>query len=131
MIPASDVRIDRITGTGPGGQHRNKTASCVRVTHLPSGIVVTIDGRYQHKNLKVAMRELERRLQQAKDDRKAVARKERRDFAIKNEVTIRTYDFKSGVVKDHRTGRTASVKDVLIKGRFDLVAPTREEISAA
>jgi peptide chain release factor 1 len=119
----SDIRIDRITGSGPGGQHRNKTASCVRVTHIPTNISVTIDGRHQHKNLAKALKELERRLEEAKQKEKAQARKLRRDIAIKDDTTIRTYDYKRDTVKDHRTGKQASIKDVLLKGNFHLVAP--------
>lgn len=118
-----DLKIERITGTGPGGQHRNKTASCVRVTHLPTGISVCIDGRHQGKNLKVALKELERRLLEAKEQAKAEAKKARRDYAIRNEETIRHYDFKRGLVKDLRTGKEASIKDVLVKGMIELVAP--------
>ena len=118
-IPKTDLKIDRIRGTGPGGQHRNTTASCVRITHIPTGTVVTIDGRDQHKNLQMAMRELEKRLEQLKLDKRAAVRKARRDVAIHDHTTIRTYDYKSGLVRDHRTGKTASIKDVLVKGQID------------
>jgi len=121
MIPDSDLRIDRIRGTGPGGQHRNKTASCVRVTHLPSGLSVTIDGRYQHKNLVLAMKELENRILQAKQQKRAAAKKARRDEKIHDHTTVRTYNYSRGLVKDHRTGKVASIKDVVDKGRLDLL----------
>lgn len=121
MIPKTDLRIERTKGKGPGGQNKNKVASCIRITHIPTGIVVTKDGRDQHKNLAMAIRELEHRLAQAKEQKKQEERKQRRDHAIRNEVTIRTYDFKSGVVTDHRTGKSASIKNVLIKGRVDLL----------
>lgn len=125
MIDKRDCTIERIRGSGPGGQNRNKVASCVRVTHKPTGIAVRIDGRDQHKNLAMAMKELGKRIQQAKDDAKASQRKVRRDHAIKpeNEVTIRTYDFKSGLAWDHRTGKKATIKDVLLKGKIELIAP--------
>lgn len=121
MIPKADLKIDRIRGTGPGGQNRNKVASCIRLTHLPTGIVVTKDGRDQHKNLQMAMRELEHRLAQARRDTQAAERKTRRDAAIKDTSSIRTYDYKSGLVRDHRTGKVASIKDVLVKGKIDLL----------
>lgn len=124
MVNKQDCVIERIVGTGPGGQHRNKTASCVRVTHKPTGIVVRIDGRYQHKNLAMAMKELDRRISEQKADSEKATRKGRRDYAIKNEVTIRTYDFKSGLAWDHRTGKKAPLKEVLGKGRFELISPT-------
>lgn len=107
-------------GKGPGGQHRNKTSSMVRITHKPTGIVVTIDGRYQHKNKKLAMKELEQRLGDAKRETLAKAKKADRDIKIHEHTVVRTYDFSRGVVKDHRTGRTASLKNILEKGRLDL-----------
>src|SRR5262245_47179654 len=113
MIDKRDCIIERITGSGPGGQHRNKTASCVRVTHKATGIQVCIDGRHQHRNLAIAMKELERKIDSARSLRKSAARKKRRDQAIRNEVTIRTYDFKAGLAWDHRTGRKAPLKEVL------------------
>ncbi len=121
MIPKSDLKIERIRGKGPGGQNKNKVCSCIRLTHLPTGIVVRIDGRDQGQNLKQAMAEMEQRLAERKQAARAIARKARRDEAIRNETTVRTYDYKSGLVRDHRTGRTASIKDVLGKGRVDLL----------
>ena len=121
MIPKSELKIERIRGKGPGGQNRNKVASCVRITHIPTGTVVRKDGRDQCKNLEMAMTELEKRLKQLKADEKAASRKARRDLAIKDETTIRTYDYKSGLVRDHRTGKTASIKDVLVKGQISLL----------
>lgn len=115
----SDVKVERIRGSGPGGQNKNKVASCVRLTHVPSGIVVRIDGRDQHKNLAMAWKELERRLAAAEAETKAAQRKARRDDAIKNTAVIRTYDYKSDRVKDHRTGKTASIKDILTKGKLE------------
>ena len=109
----NEIKIERITGQGPGGQHRNKTASCVRLTHLPSGIQVTIDGRNQHANLRKARKILEQRVAEAKQAMVAKARKQRRDTAIKDGPVIRTYDYKRKVVKDHRTGKTASLKEVM------------------
>ena len=118
-----ELKIERIRGSGPGGQHRNKVASCVRITHLPTGIQVSIDGRNQHKNLRDAKKELEARLKAASADAKASARKARRDEAIKDTTVIRTYKFKEGIVKDHRSGKTASLKEVLGRGRIELLRP--------
>lgn len=127
MIPKKDLKIERIRGKGPGGQNVNKVNSCVRITHIPTGTVVRINGRDQGKNLKLAMVEIEKRLAAAKDAVKATEKKAKRDKAIKDLTTIRTYDFKRGVVTDHRTGKTSSIKDVLTKGRFDAIAPKAEE----
>lgn len=117
----SDVRVERIRGKGPGGQNKNKVASCVRLTHVPTGLVVRIDGRDQHKNLKLAWKELERRLADWQSQQKSDKRKAKRDAAIKDTPTIRTYDFKTNRVKDHRSGKTASLKDVLEKGKLELL----------
>jgi peptide chain release factor 1 len=109
----SDLSIERITGSGPGGQHRNKTASCIRLTHEPTGLQVTIDGRNQHQNLRKARKLMKQRLAEAKAEAAAKDRKARRDAAIKDSPVIRTYDYKRKVVKDHRTGKVASLKQVL------------------
>ena len=78
-----------------------------------------VDGRDQHKNKRAAIRELQNRVDAHFENQKAVARKSRRDFAIKNETRIRTYDFSRGVVTDHRSGKSASLKDILDKGMLD------------
>jgi len=123
MIPKSDLKIERIRGTGPGGQRKNKVATCVRLTHIPTGIVVVSDKRTQPESMRHALKEMDRRMVAAKEEAKAAQRKKKRDYAIHNETTIRTYDFKSGRVKDHRSKKTASIKDVLLKGRIDLLRP--------
>lgn len=116
-----DLKIEYMRGTGPGGQHRNKTDSACRITHIPTGISAYADERSQHHSRKKAMAELEQRIRQAKLDKQAEAKKTRRDHAIHNTERIRTYDFSRGVVTDHRTGKTASLKNILEKGRLDLL----------
>lgn len=116
-----DIKIETMRGQGKGGQHRNKTDSCVRVTHIPTGISVTIDGRKQGQNKKKALKLLEQRLLEEKENEKAEKKKARRDHLIHNSKTIRTYDYKSGLVKDHRSGKTAPIKQVLGKGHIDLL----------
>jgi len=64
VLPKKDVKIERTKGKGPGGQHRNKTESMIKATHIPTGITVSIDGRHQHKNKKLALKELEERVNQ-------------------------------------------------------------------
>lgn len=117
----TDLKIEYMRGSGPGGQHRNKTESACRITHIPSGIQAYADERSQKHSLKSAMQELESRIADAKSGVKAAAKKARRDEAIKPSATVRTYNMSRGVVKDHRTGKTASVKDVLGKGMIDLL----------
>ncbi len=121
MLPKSEIKIETMRGTGPGGQRKNKVETCVRATHIPTGVTVTVDTRSQAASMKMALKELEARLIEAKKQEKASAKKARRDHAIHNETTVRTYDFKKGIVKDHRSGKTASLKDVLVKGRIDLL----------
>jgi peptide chain release factor 1 len=121
LLNKKNVKIETMRGQGAGGQHKNKTDSCVRATHIPTGISVTIDGRKQAQNKKKAITELKKRVAEAKADKKALARKAHRDDKIKNMRTIRTYDFKRGIVKNHRTGKTASLRDVLEKGKIELI----------
>jgi peptide chain release factor 1 len=110
-------------GTGPGGQHRNKTESAVRVTHLPTGVSAYADERSQKQSKRKALRELDRRLAERRQESADADKKARRDAAIRERSIIRTYDYSRDTVKDHRTGKTASIKNVLDKGRIDLIAP--------
>ncbi len=117
----SDLKIEYMRGSGPGGQHRNKTESACRVTHIPTGTQAYADERSQKTSLRMAMKELELRLKEAKAEQKADAKKARRDEAIQPKKYIRTYDFKRMVAKDHRTGKEAPLKEVMGKGRIDLL----------
>lgn len=124
MFKDEDLRIERTTGKKKaGGANRNCVNSAIRLTHIPTGIQVRIDGRDSHQNLREARKELQRRLDEAEASERATAKKERRDDAIKPSGAIRTYKFKEGVVIDHRSGKRASLKDVLEKGRIDLLRP--------
>lgn len=120
-IPKEDIKIERTKGKGPGGTNRNKTSSCIKLTHIPTGIQVTKDGRDQHKNLSIALKELEKRLLAHAEAKKAEQRKERRDEAIHERKIIRTYDFKNKRVKDHRTKKVAPLDQVLYRGKLDLL----------
>lgn len=106
-------------GTGPGGQHKNKTCSCVIAKHEPTGIEVRVDGRHQHQNKKAAIKNLDIEVTKYQESLKAASKKARRDHAIHNETRIRTYDYSRGLVTDHRTGKTATIKDILGKGLLD------------
>lgn len=120
-IDKEDLKIETMRGKGKGGQHKNVTDSCVRITHIPTGIVVMKDGRNQHHNKRMAMRELLKRLKNRKRETRAQHKKANREFKIRHTPIIRTYDFKQGIVKDHRTGKRAPLKEVLEKGRLDLL----------
>lgn len=116
-----DIKIEYMRGTGPGGQHKNKTESACRVTHVPTGTTAYADTRSKHRSRKLALAELQQRLRQREADARAAKKKARRDHAIHNTVVIRTYDFSRGVVTDHRSKRTASLKNILDKGRIELL----------
>lgn len=120
-IAKSDLQIEFMRGTGPGGQHRNKTESACRITHIPTGISAYCDERSQHTSKKKALKELEKRLKEAAEEEKAKDKKAHRDWKIHNMEVVRTYHFVRGTVKDHRTGKTASLKEVLDKGNLDLL----------
>ena len=120
-----DVQFEYLKGTGPGGQHKNKTETAVRATHIPTNTVVFIqEQRSRAQNKKRAIAVLKSRLKERRAEEKAYAKKLRRDEKIKERNIVRTYDFSRGVVKDHRSGKEASLKKVLTKGRIDLLRPT-------
>lgn len=116
----SELRIEWARGTGPGGQNKNKRETACRITHIPTGIqAYSQEQRTKESNLKSAMKELERRIQEAKDNTKAKIKKDRRDKAIHETKTIRTYDYSRGIVTDHRTGKTGTIKEIVKKGNID------------
>ncbi len=114
-----DVTFRYARGKGPGGQHRNKTDSCVVARHEPTGIEVLEDGRNQHQNKRVALRKLREAVEGLADSQRAAKKKAKRDHDIHNTPTIRTYDYSRDTVTDHRTKKTASIKDILVKGRLE------------
>lgn len=119
-ISPSDLQIDTYRASGAGGQHVNKTSSAIRITHLPTGLVVTCqDERSQHKNKDKAMRVLRARLlASAKEEAKSAE-----DALRKNQVgsgerseRIRTYNFPQGRVSDHRIGLTLYRLEAVLAG---------------
>ncbi|MBA3314649.1 MAG: peptide chain release factor 1 [Planctomycetaceae bacterium] len=118
-----DLQVDTMRAGGPGGQKVNKTESAVRITHLPTGIVVKCqDEKSQHKNRAKAMRELRSRvldmeLQKAADERSAA----RRTLIGSGDRSqrIRTYNFPDNRVTDHRIGLTIHKLDQIIQGHLD------------
>jgi peptide chain release factor 1 len=120
-----DLRIDTFRASGAGGQHVNKTDSAVRITHLPTGIVVECqDERSQHKNRARALALLQARLDDAARQRTESARAEtRRDLVGSGDRSerIRTYNFPQGRVTDHRIDLTLYSLDTILEGDLDEV----------
>lgn len=119
-INPADLRIDTYRASGAGGQHINKTDSAVRITHLPTGLVVECqDERSQHKNKAKAMKVLNVRLQDKIDrERQAAEASERRSLVGSGDRSerIRTYNFPQGRMTDHRINLTLYKLDYIMDG---------------
>ncbi len=118
-IDPADLRIDTMRASGAGGQHVNTTDSAVRITHLPTGLVVTSSEKSQHRNREIAMQVLRSRLfdierQRAADER-ADARKSQVGSGDRSE-RIRTYNFPQGRLTDHRINLTLYKLDQVLQG---------------
>ena len=117
-----DIRIDTYRSSGAGGQHVNKTDSAVRITHMPSGIVVTSSEKSQHENRRKAMEQLKIRLYEAERSAKDSARSEARKLQVGSgdrSERIRTYNFPQGRITDHRINLTLYSLDKFIEGDID------------
>ncbi len=125
QISPNDLRIDVYRSSGPGGQSVNTTDSAVRITHLPTGVVVSMqDEKSQIQNREKALRVLRSRLLQAEQERQAAeasgARKAQTGGGGRSEK-IRTYNFKENRVTDHRIGLTIYKLDKVLAGELDEV----------
>src|SRR5213078_985883 len=122
-IEAKDLRIDTFCSSGPGGQSVNTTYSAVRITHLPTGVVVSMqDEKSQIKNREKAMRVLRSRLQELEEQKQHEAlASERRSMVGSGDRSekIRTYNFKDNRVTDHRIGLTIHQLDLVMEGALD------------
>jgi peptide chain release factor 1 len=127
-INPADLRIDTYRSSGAGGQHVNKTDSAVRITHLPTGIVVECqDERSQHKNRARAMALLRARLLASERDRQATEKAEKRRLQVgtgDRSERIRTYNFPQGRLTDHRIELTLYRLDAILDGDLDEVVGT-------
>ncbi len=122
-IDPSDLRIDLFRASGAGGQHVNKTESAVRITHVPTGVVVSCqDEKSQHKNKAKAMKVLRSRLldsmQEEQAAQQAAERKSQVGSGDRSE-RIRTYNFPQGRCTDHRIGLTLYKLDAIMQGELD------------
>ncbi len=123
-IPATDIRIDTMRASGAGGQHVNTTDSAVRITHMPSGIVVTSSEKSQHRNREIAMQVLRSRLFDAERQRVADERSADRKSQVGSgdrSERIRTYNFPQGRMTDHRINLTLYKLDQVVAGDLDEV----------
>jgi len=125
-----DLKIDTYRASGAGGQHVNKTESAIRITHLPTGLVVTCqDETSQHKNRAAAMKVLKSRMLAAEQDRiareRAVVRKSMVSSGDRS-AKIRTYNFPQGRITDHRINYSAFNLEAFLDGDlFDIIEELR------
>jgi len=134
-VSPGDIRVDTFRASGAGGQHVNKTDSAIRVTHLPSGIVVECqDERSQHKNRARAMSLLQARLLEREQARQETEIAEARRLQVGSgdrSQRIRTYNFPQGRVTDHRISLTLYKLDDILTGDLDLlIEPLLQEHQA-
>lgn len=128
----AELRIDTFRASGAGGQHVNKTDSAVRITHLPTGVVVECqDERSQHKNRSRAMALLKAKLQAAEQEKRASEQARSRKLQVgtgDRSERIRTYNFPQGRVTDHRINLTLYQLDAIMNGELNaLIEPLSQE----
>lgn len=123
QINQNDLRIDTFCSSGPGGQSVNTTYSAVRITHLPTSVVVSMqDEKSQIKNREKAMRVLRARLQEIEEQKQHDALSAERKSMVGSgdrSEKIRTYNFKENRVTDHRIGMTVHQLDLVMEGQID------------
>lgn len=134
-INPADLRIDTFRASGAGGQHVNKTDSAIRITHLPTGLVVECqDERSQHKNRAKAMSVLQARLNQIEEEKRAAEEASTRKSLVGSgdrSERIRTYNFPQGRVTDHRINLTIYRLDEVVEGDLkQLLDPIMQEHQA-
>ncbi|HHF98585.1 MAG TPA: PCRF domain-containing protein, partial [Candidatus Aerophobetes bacterium] len=132
-LKPEDLKIETFHAGGPGGQHVNVTDSAVRVTHIPTGIVVQCqDERSQHKNKAKALRVLRTKLLQLKEEeqRKKISQERKTQIGRgERSEKIRTYNFPQGRVTDHRVGLTLYNLEEILEGKLEpLIIPVIKQL---
>ena len=121
-IDPNDIRIDTMRASGAGGQHVNTTDSAVRITHLPTGLIVVSAEKSQHRNREIAMQVLKTRLydleRERVDGERSANRKSQVGSGDRSE-RIRTYNFPQGRMTDHRIGLTLYRLEQILQGDLD------------
>ncbi|MFC5369766.1 peptide chain release factor 1 [Arcanobacterium bovis] len=134
-INDNDLRIDVFRSSGPGGQSVNTTDSAVRITHLPTGITVSMqDEKSQIKNRESAMRVLRARLRQKQLDEQAAAEADARRSQVRTvdrSERVRTYNFPENRISDHRTGYKAHNLDAVLNGDLQAVINSLRDMDEA
>ena len=122
-VDEQDLKIDTYRASGAGGQHVNKTESAIRITHLPSGLVVTCqDEKSQHKNRVAAMKVLRSRLLAQEQEKLARVRSDARKSMVSTgdrSAKIRTYNFPQGRITDHRINHTVYRLEEYLDGELN------------
>ena len=119
QVDAGDIRIDTMRASGAGGQHVNTTDSAVRITHLPTGLIVVSAEKSQHRNREIAMQVLKTRLydlERARVDGERSANRKSQVGSGDRSERIRTYNFPQGRMTDHRIGLTLYRLDQILQG---------------
>ena len=124
-INPADIKMDTFRSSGAGGQHVNTTDSAVRITHIPTGIIVECqEERSQHKNRAKAMSVLQSRIMAAKEEKQASEQAETRRLLVGSgdrSERIRTYNYPQGRITDHRINLTLYKLDEVMSGQLDQV----------
>ena len=119
-INPADLKVDTFRASGAGGQHVNKTESAIRITHVPTGVVVECqEGRSQHRNREIAMQWLRSRLYESELQKRQAAQAAERKSQVSTgdrSAKIRTYNYPQGRVTDHRIGLTLYALDAIVGG---------------
>ena len=131
----NDLRVDTFRASGAGGQHVNKTDSAVRLTHIPTGIVVECqDGRSQHKNKEKALSLLRSKLMDSEREKQEAEQAESRKIMVGSgdrSAKIRTYNFSQNRITDHRIEFSVHNLEAFLDGDIDVMASALLEANQA